>query len=138
LRVRLARTLTTIALFAAAAACGRDYGTGPGKAPLGQFAGGNAANDIDFIIFSVEADGATFRDNAACIFGEIEQPLTIDAAGKFSASATLRRMAGDVAPAKVDGTFHGDQLLLRLDIGGTVRQFDLRLNAPIPQPRIQC
>ncbi len=106
--------------------------------PIGQWAGGSATNPIEFIIFRSLADSADFRDNAACVYGEIAEPLRMDGNGRFTAQAQLRRMVGTTASARVEGTLNGNVLLLRLTVNGQTRDYRLLLNGTIPDPRFVC
>lgn len=124
-----------------ASGCNDADPTGPGgekPVPIGQWAGGSVTNPIEFIIFRSLADSADFRDNAACVYGEIAEPLRMDGNGRFTAQAQLRRMVGTTASARVEGTLNGSILLLRLTVNGQTRDYRLLLNGTIPDPRFVC
>lgn len=139
--MRLAGFLMAGFVGFAVSGCNDADATGPGvekPVPIGQWAGGSATNPIEFIILRSHADGADFRDNAACVYGEIAEPLRMDGDGRFSAEAQLRRMAGTTAPARVEGTVSGSILSLRLTVDGQTRDYRLLLNGTIPDPRFVC
>ncbi len=126
---------------AALAGCKNDDVAGPEGnklVPLGQWAGGDAGNPIRFIILTTRADGATFRDNAQCSYGEIAEPLRMDEDGQFRAEARVLRMAGTPSRALLEGRVKGGVLSLRLTIEARTDEYELILNGPVPHPRFVC